>query len=125
MRTSKWILTAALLASIERSRTASGGATAARSNRLLMQPAQACAAVGLRPIPLPAAAPRPDHHGPGRGPRHRARARPDQVAATRTPVVETYLQNLTPIRNWAPRPARTTISSAAWTWAIPSTARTI
>ena len=46
--------------------------------------------------------------------------------ANRTPLVETYLQNLTArCRNSAPCLARTIIFSAAWIWAKASTAMTI
>jgi hypothetical protein len=48
-----------------------------------------------------------------------------KVLATRTPVVETYLQNLTADPQLGPCRARTIISSDAWIWARPSTGKII
>ncbi|HEY1679295.1 MAG TPA: M48 family metalloprotease [Candidatus Sulfotelmatobacter sp.] len=104
MRTSKWILTAALLASFsataQQAADSQPSAQPAADGPQASQPAPAATA-----IPLPAAAPAPTtmdqvvnlfierEHGL------------IKVLATRTPVVETYLQNLTADPQLGPIPS--------------------
>ncbi len=153
MRTWKWIFTAALLASLSAAAQQATGSqpsattpapdatqTAQPSQQAApaaadqqTQPSQPASAQASQPAPSAQAAPAPPAVAP-------APTTMDQVVnlfierehglikmlANRTPVVETYLQNLTDrSRNSAPCPAKITTSSAAWIWARPSTARTI
>ncbi len=146
MRTSKWMVTAALLASLSAAAQQAADSTSAAqapapdasqtsqpSQPATSAPAQAASTAAQpaesQPAPtaqaLPPTTPAPTtmedvvnlfierEHGL------------IKMLSNRTPVVETYLQNLTPIRNSARFPARITIFSAAWIWAQPSTVRII
>jgi Peptidase family M48 len=113
MRTWKWMFTAALLVSVSASAQQSSdsqpvaqpAATAAAQSAQPVQPAQPASATSTAPVPTPSALPQPTTM--------------DQVVdrfidrehglmkalATRTPVVETYLQNLSADPQLGPVPS--------------------